>query len=109
MRITVIGSGITGLRATSLRHKRRDLTIDEASDDVGGHASTIPLTHGERTLAADPGFHGDISLDRMAPAHRARARQVSRGHQDLWRHRIRLGSTDADSALAPVFMACEEL
>lgn len=56
MRIAVIGSGISGLTAAYLLHKRHDVHVFEKETWIGGHTHTLDIPEGERTLAIDTGF-----------------------------------------------------
>ncbi|MBR8740155.1 NAD(P)/FAD-dependent oxidoreductase [Nocardiopsis sp. MG754419] len=56
-RIAVIGSGVSGLTAAHILHRRDDVTLFEADDRLGGHAHThrLPGPDGA-TLGVDSGF-----------------------------------------------------
>jgi len=56
MNIAIIGSGISGLTAACLLHRKHDITVFEANDYVGGHTHTIDVTMGDHTYAVDTGF-----------------------------------------------------
>ena len=57
-RIAIIGTGIAGLAAAHRLHAagRRDLTLYEAGDHVGGHTATVDVTVAGRRYAIDTGF-----------------------------------------------------
>ena len=54
--IGIIGSGITGLSASWLLHKKYDITLFEKNDYLGGHTHTHDVTEGDKELAIDSGF-----------------------------------------------------
>ncbi|MEH6455958.1 MAG: FAD-dependent oxidoreductase [Cocleimonas sp.] len=54
--IAIIGSGITGLSASWLLHKKFDITLFEKNNYLGGHTHTHDVTEGDHTLAIDSGF-----------------------------------------------------
>jgi predicted NAD/FAD-binding protein len=56
MRIAVIGSGVSGLVAASRLARRHEVVIFEAEPRPGGHAHTVDVAHGDRTVAIDTGF-----------------------------------------------------
>lgn len=56
MRIAVIGTGISGLTAAWLLHRRHELVVYEADDRVGGHTHTVDACSGGRSWAVDTGF-----------------------------------------------------
>lgn len=56
MKIAIIGSGIAGLTCAYLLDRRHDVTVFEASDWVGGHTHTVPVTVDGRQYAVDTGF-----------------------------------------------------
>ena len=58
MRIAVIGSGISGLGAALALHRRpgTDLTLFEKEPRPGGHAHTIDVDDGGRSIPVDTGF-----------------------------------------------------
>lgn len=56
MRITVIGSGISGLGAAYALSPAHDVTVFERSALPGGHTRTTVVADGERELALDTGF-----------------------------------------------------
>ena len=56
MRIAVIGSGIAGLGASWALSRAHDVTVFEAGTYLGGHAHTVEIDDGGRTLPVDTGF-----------------------------------------------------
>lgn len=56
MKIAIVGSGISGLTAAHLLHRKYDISLFEAEDRLGGHTATIDVEEDDRTLAIDTGF-----------------------------------------------------
>ncbi|SFB48223.1 Predicted NAD/FAD-binding protein [Rhizobium sp. NFR07] len=56
VRVAVIGSGISGLSAAWLLSRHRDVTVYEASPRLGGHAHTVTVEMGDRSIPVDTGF-----------------------------------------------------
>jgi hypothetical protein len=56
MRVGVIGTGITGLGAAWALSKAHDVTVYEKEDRLGGHASTIDIDYGDKSIPVDTGF-----------------------------------------------------
>jgi predicted NAD/FAD-binding protein len=56
VKIAVIGSGIAGLGAAWALNRRHDVTLFEADARLGGHANTIDVEDGHRTIPVDTGF-----------------------------------------------------
>ncbi|MGE5225721.1 MAG: NAD(P)/FAD-dependent oxidoreductase [Planctomycetaceae bacterium] len=56
MRIAVIGSGISGLGAAWALGRRHDVTLYEAEGRLGGHANTVEVPDGGRSVPVDTGF-----------------------------------------------------
>ncbi|MCL4113043.1 UNVERIFIED_CONTAM: hypothetical protein GTU68_049965 [Idotea baltica] len=54
--IAIIGSGITGLSAAWLLHKKYDITLFEKNDYLGGHTHTHDVIEANNNLAIDSGF-----------------------------------------------------
>ncbi len=54
--IAIVGSGISGLTAAYLLHKRNRVTLFEANDYIGGHTHTIDVTTEQGDFAVDTGF-----------------------------------------------------
>ncbi len=54
--IAVVGSGIAGLSAAWLLSRRYHVTVFEASPRLGGHANTVEVVAGGRSIAVDAGF-----------------------------------------------------
>lgn len=54
--IAIIGSGITGLSAAWLLHKKYRVTLFEKNDYLGGHTHTHDVQEVDRQLAIDSGF-----------------------------------------------------
>ncbi len=55
-RIGIVGAGVSGLVAGFLLHRRHDLTIFDASDWLGGHIHTVPISIAGRRWPVDTGF-----------------------------------------------------
>ena len=55
-KIAVIGTGISGLSAACLLHRRHDITVYEKNARPGGHSRTLTVRHGGRDIAVDTGF-----------------------------------------------------
>jgi predicted NAD/FAD-binding protein len=56
MRIAVVGSGIAGLGAAWALSRVHDVTVFEAGNYLGGHANTVDVEDGGRTVPVDTGF-----------------------------------------------------
>jgi predicted NAD/FAD-binding protein len=56
MRVAVVGSGIAGLACAARLHGAHEVTLFEAEDRLGGHASTLTVEHEGRRIAVDTGF-----------------------------------------------------
>lgn len=56
MRIAIIGTGISGLTAAYLLHRKHELTLYEASDYIGGHTNTLDVELEGKSYAVDTGF-----------------------------------------------------
>lgn len=54
--IAIVGSGIAGLTAAYLLHKRYKITVFEANDYIGGHTNTVDVTTASGRYAVDTGF-----------------------------------------------------
>lgn len=54
--IAIIGSGISGLSAAWLLHKKYDVTLYEKNNYLGGHTHTHDVNEEENALAIDSGF-----------------------------------------------------
>lgn len=55
-KIAVIGTGISGLAAAWMLHRRHDVTVYEKNARPGGHSRTMTVRHGDRDIAVDTGF-----------------------------------------------------
>ncbi|MEZ6960825.1 MULTISPECIES: NAD(P)/FAD-dependent oxidoreductase [unclassified Aeromonas] len=55
-KIAIVGSGISGLTAGFLLHKKHDITLFEAAPTLGGHTATVDVEQGGRRYAIDTGF-----------------------------------------------------
>ena len=56
MKIAIVGAGIAGLASAYYLCRRHELTVFEASAQVGGHARTIRVKAGGAEYAVDTGF-----------------------------------------------------
>lgn len=56
MRIAVVGAGVTGLGAAWALSRRHEVTLYESGRDLGGHARTIDVEMGGRSVPVDTGF-----------------------------------------------------
>jgi predicted NAD/FAD-binding protein len=56
MRIAVVGSGIAGLGAAWALSRVHDVTVFEAGAYLGGHAHTVEVDDGPRSIPVDTGF-----------------------------------------------------
>lgn len=56
LKVAVIGSGVSGLTVALLLHPRHDVTVLEADTRIGGHANTVSIRVGSRTVDVDTGF-----------------------------------------------------
>jgi predicted NAD/FAD-binding protein len=56
MKIAVIGSGISGLVASSRLAARHQVVLFEAETRLGGHTHTVDVPAGDRSIAIDTGF-----------------------------------------------------
>lgn len=55
-KVAIVGTGIAGNVIAYKLRADHDITVYEASDYVGGHANTVEIADGDRTLALDTGF-----------------------------------------------------
>jgi predicted NAD/FAD-binding protein len=55
-RVAVIGAGVAGVSAAYHLRDDADLALFDKSDYVGGHANTIEVTEGDRTIGIDTAF-----------------------------------------------------
>jgi predicted NAD/FAD-binding protein len=56
MKIAVVGSGVSGLAAAWLLHRRHDVTVYEKNKRVGGHSNTASVIVGGAEVPVDTGF-----------------------------------------------------
>lgn len=56
MQIGIIGSGISGLGAAWLLHRKHEITVFEADDRIGGHSNTIEVNYDGARIPVDTGF-----------------------------------------------------
>lgn len=56
MRLAVIGSGVAGLSAAWLLSRGHEVVLYEADARVGGHANTVEVNEGGRSVPIDTGF-----------------------------------------------------
>lgn len=55
-KIAIIGSGISGLSAAYLLHRKHEITLFERESRAGGHSRTVTVKHGDRIISVDTGF-----------------------------------------------------
>jgi predicted NAD/FAD-binding protein len=55
-KIAIIGTGISGLAAAYLLNRRHEVTVYERAERIGGHARTVTVNYGGRTIPVDTGF-----------------------------------------------------
>jgi predicted NAD/FAD-binding protein len=55
-KIAIVGSGIAGLGTAWLLRGQFEVTVFEADDRLGGHAHTVTVQEGERSVPIDTGF-----------------------------------------------------
>ena len=56
MKVAVVGGGIAGMGAAYSLHRQHEVTLFEESPVLGGHAHTVEVTRGGRTVPVDIGF-----------------------------------------------------
>ena len=56
VKLAIVGTGISGLSCAHHLHRAHDITVFEASDRVGGHASTVRVDLDDETHHVDTGF-----------------------------------------------------
>lgn len=55
-RVAIIGTGISGLGAAYLLHRKHEITVYEKASRIGGHTRTKTVRYGDRTIPVDTGF-----------------------------------------------------
>lgn len=67
MKIAVVGSGISGLSAAWLLHRKHQVTLHEAAGYLGGHTNTVDVTLDGATHPVDTGFlvHNDLTYPNL--------------------------------------------
>ena len=55
-KIAIIGSGITGLGASWLLHRRYNVTLFEKNNYIGGHTHTHEIKNNKDSVSVDTGF-----------------------------------------------------
>ena len=55
-RLAIIGTGIAGMGCAHFLHARRDLTVFEQNDYVGGHTNTVTIDTPQAPVPVDTGF-----------------------------------------------------
>jgi predicted NAD/FAD-binding protein len=55
-KIAIIGTGISGLAASSLLHPHHDITVYEKNDYIGGHSRTVEVKTTDGIVPVDTGF-----------------------------------------------------
>lgn len=56
MRIAIVGSGVSGLGAALALRDVADVRVFERDERLGGHANTVDVSFGARSIAVDTGF-----------------------------------------------------
>jgi predicted NAD/FAD-binding protein len=56
MKIAIIGSGISGLASAYLLSKDNTVHVYEASNYIGGHVNTLPVSLNGKDYEIDTGF-----------------------------------------------------
>ena len=56
LEIAIVGSGISGMSAAWLLSRHHRVTVFEKDGRLGGHANTVMVQAGDRTVAVDTGF-----------------------------------------------------
>lgn len=56
MKIAVVGAGISGLTAAYLLRREHEVTVFERGSRPGGHANTMAVRDGARSIGVDTGF-----------------------------------------------------
>ena len=56
MRIAIVGGGAAGLSAAWILSRSHEVVVFEANSYLGGHANTIDVTVGGKTVPVDTGF-----------------------------------------------------
>ena len=56
MKIAIVGAGISGLTCAYLLHRKHDITVFESNNYAGGHANTVDIRTGSKTVPVDTGF-----------------------------------------------------
>jgi uncharacterized protein len=56
MKIAIVGTGISGLVTAHRLHPEHEIVVYEASDRIGGHTHTVPVTAADGTHWIDTGF-----------------------------------------------------
>ena len=56
LKIAVVGTGISGLSAAWLLHRRHDVVVFEKADRIGGHSNTVHASVGGDIVPVDTGF-----------------------------------------------------
>ncbi|MEH6515754.1 MAG: FAD-dependent oxidoreductase [Halioglobus sp.] len=56
MKVAIIGSGISGLACAHYLQKEHEVSVFEASSQIGGHTATVDVKLGTRRFAIDTGF-----------------------------------------------------
>lgn len=56
MKVAVVGAGISGLTAAYLLRREHEVTVFERGSRAGGHANTVAVSDGSRSMGVDTGF-----------------------------------------------------
>ncbi|MFM1922064.1 MAG: 15-cis-phytoene desaturase [Candidatus Hydrogenedentota bacterium] len=56
MRLAIIGTGISGIAAACMLHRKYEVTLFEAEARLGGHAHTVTVEEEGKALQVDTGF-----------------------------------------------------
>ena len=55
-KVAIVGTGIAGMSAAWLLHKKYDITVFEQNDYIGGHTNTVDVKEDGANIPIDTGF-----------------------------------------------------